>query len=227
MPGQTDHLVCFFIPNDRGGEGCGKIGSYWWGISRNWIEQDLSFSDECASQHLAGCRHWHKLELCEANFCHQAAPLLYCSTQLTLLLHLIVSCMSQDPELSACHGRERVWANSAWRQIAEEQIRKSEGIPDICHRQCVWRKISTWQIVMCRNSPHQLEKCLQMVNIEKKSVMWRNVEKNLSCGEISSHVETNLFSHNLPKTSGGLLTLRPLVVIRLIVGKQRMNPPPH
>ena len=47
---------------------------------------------------------------------------------------------------------------------------------------------STWQTMMRKNSPHyksSVEEIFPHGRYGDKSVMWRNVETNLSCGEIS------------------------------------------
>ena len=75
-------------------------------------------------------------------------------------------------------------------------------IPDICYRRCSWRKIcyveklADWQVVIWKNSPHDKLSVREISPHGKfgaKSVTWRNVETNLSCVEISWHMETIFF----------------------------------
>ena len=66
----------------------------------------------------------------------------------------------------------------------------------------MWRIFSIWQIVMWRKSPHEKLLFGEMFPHGKygeKYVIWRNVETNLSCGEICPQEKrwNNLFCHNL------------------------------
>ena len=57
-------------------------------------------------------------------------------------------------------------------------------------KSAMWRNFSTWQTEIRRNSPHNklsVEEMYPHGKYRDKSVMWRNVETNLSCGEISPH----------------------------------------
>ena len=76
----------------------------------------------------------------------------------------------------------------------------------MCHRhnrQCLrrkifvmWRNVSTWQIVMWRNSSHGRLSWNSPMWIQ---IWWINVKTNLSGGGISPHEKcgTNLFCHNI------------------------------